>query len=96
MPESTNAPDANAAIPPTLSHVIGQRHVVEKLAVATEAAWSDGTPLDDLLLTGPPGVGKTMIAKVLAKEMAGEFKETMGQSLCARVFSQRSASNGLS
>lgn len=73
--------NANTAIPPTLSHFIGQRHIIEKLKIATEACWADNVPLDHVLLTGPPGVGKTMIAKVLAKEMAGEFKETMGQSL---------------
>jgi Holliday junction DNA helicase RuvB len=81
MPESERRDDANAAIPPTLSHVIGQRQVVEKLRIAVEAAWADSAPLDHVLLTGPAGVGKSMIAKVIAREMATEVHEAMGQSL---------------
>ena len=81
MPESTNAQDANAAIPPTLSHVIGQRQVVEKLRIGVEAAWADSAPLDHVLLTGPPGTGKSMLAKVIGAEMATEVVEAMGQSL---------------
>jgi len=83
MPNERPAADPNAAIPPTLSHVIGQRCVVEKLRIAVEAAWADSVPLDHVMLTGPPGVGKTLLANVLAREMAGEFKEVLGQGLCS-------------
>jgi len=81
MPDQIESPDANAAIPPTLSHVLGQRRVVEKLRIAVEAAWADSAPLDHVLLTGPAGVGKSMLAKVIAAEMATEVHEAMGQSL---------------
>ena len=84
MPNEQRAADPNAAIPPTLSHVIGQRRVIQKLSIAVEAAWADSVPLDHVLLTGPPGTGKTLLANVLAQEMAGEFKEVMGQGLCSR------------
>lgn len=81
MPNN-ESPEGNCnAIPPTLSHVIGQRQVVEKLRIGVEAAWADSVPLDHVLLTGPAGVGKSMLAKVIAAEMATEVHEAMGQSL---------------
>jgi len=82
MPYQPNPIDVNA-IPPTLGHVIGQKAVIEKLQIATDASWADSVPLDHVLLTGPPGTGKTLLANVLAKEMAGEFHEIMGQGLCS-------------
>lgn len=71
----------NDQSPPTLDHVIGQPQVVRKLKVGVEAAFADGDPLPHTLLTGPPGTGKTLLGKVLAKEMAGEFHEVLGQSI---------------
>lgn len=72
---------SNDAGPPTLDHVIGQPQVVAKLKVAVEAAFADSEPLPHTLLTGPPGTGKTLLGKVLAREMAGEFHEVLGQSI---------------
>ncbi len=73
--------NSNDAGPPTLDHVIGQPQVVAKLKVAVEAAFADSEPLPHTLLTGPPGTGKTLLGKVLAREMAGEFHEVLGQSI---------------
>lgn len=72
---------ASAVVPPTLDHVIGQPQVTAKLKVAVEAAFADQQPMAHVMLTGPAGVGKTMIAQVVAREMATEFVETLGQSL---------------
>ena len=76
-----NTNQYNEAIPPTLNHVIGQERVIQKLKVGVEASFADGNPLPHTILTGPPGTGKTMLSKVLAKEMAGEFFEALGQSV---------------
>ena len=67
--------------PPTLDHVIGQSQVIRKLKVAVEAAFADNDPLPHTLLTGPPGTGKSLLGKVLAREMASEFHEALGQSI---------------
>lgn len=80
MPDSTNA---NAHIPPTINHLIGQSHLIEKLRVALESSFADNRPLPHTLMTGPPGTGKTMLTKVLAREMASKYTEVMGQSLAS-------------
>tara|TARA_R110002072_G_scaffold293278_1_gene462510 strand:- start:526 stop:1533 length:1008 start_codon:yes stop_codon:yes gene_type:complete len=77
----TNTNQPVHPMPPTLNHVIGQQKVVAKLKVAVEASFADGDPLPHAILTGPPGTGKTMLSQVLAKEMAGEFHEILGQTI---------------
>jgi len=67
--------------PTSLAHLIGQRSVVEQVRVALDAAHQDAKTFDHALLVGPPGVGKTQTAKVVALEMAADFHEVLGQAV---------------
>lgn len=59
----------------------GQTKIVEKLQVFLTAAKKRGEPLDHVLLCGPPGLGKTTLAHLLAHEMGVEIKTTSGPAL---------------
>jgi len=67
--------------PPSLRHIIGHRHVVETLSVAVDAAFQDAKRLENCLLCGPPGLGKTTFAAVLARELCVPFMEILAQSI---------------
>ncbi len=64
--------------PKNLDEYVGQLSVVANLRVATEAARSRGEALDHVLLSGPPGVGKTSLAHVIAAELGVPVKATAG------------------
>jgi Holliday junction DNA helicase RuvB len=67
--------------PRTLAEYIGQEAMKANLAVFLEAARQRGEPLDHVLLYGPPGLGKTTLAHVIAREMGGQIRVTSGPSI---------------
>jgi len=67
--------------PRTLNDLIGQERVKENLTILIEAAKQRGDPLDHVLFYGPPGLGKTTLAHVLANEMNVNIKVTSGPAI---------------
>ena len=81
LPLADEAPFERALRPRTLDEYIGQREAVESLRVSVAAARQRGEGLDHVLLYGPPGLGKTTLAMILAQEMQGTIKTTSGPAL---------------
>jgi len=67
--------------PRRLDEFVGQERLKEQLAVAIEAAVARGEALDHVLLAGPPGLGKTSLAQIVAAEMGVAFVQTAGPAL---------------
>jgi holliday junction DNA helicase RuvB len=67
--------------PQRLAEFIGQDKVKENLAIAIEAARSRGEAMDHVLLYGPPGLGKTTLANIIANELGVAFQQTSGPTL---------------
>ena len=67
--------------PRRLAEFVGQSQLREQLAVAIEAASARGEALDHVLLAGPPGLGKTSLAQIIAAELGVAFVQTAGPAL---------------
>jgi Holliday junction DNA helicase RuvB len=67
--------------PRTLDEVIGQQRVREQLSLVLEAARARGRAPDHVLLSGPPGLGKTTLAMIIAAEMSSPLRLTSGPAI---------------
>ena len=74
--------DADATLrPKRLDEFVGQEALKEQLAVSIAAADARGDALDHVLLAGPPGLGKTSLAQIVAAELDVPFVQTAGPAL---------------
>ena len=98
-PEFSSSEDHDIEIslrPKVLDEYIGQDKVKENLSIYIEAARRRNEPLDHVLLYGPPGLGKTTLAGIIANEMGVNFRVTSGPAIekpgdLAGLLSQRSS-----
>ena len=74
-------PEIMSLRPQRLSEYVGQTEIVETLKIAIEAAMQRKEPIDHILFHGPPGLGKTTLAYIIANEMGSDITVTSGPAL---------------
>jgi Holliday junction DNA helicase RuvB len=79
--QSEDAPIERSLRPRRLAEYIGQHRVKETLQIFIDAARQRGEPLDHVLLYGPPGLGKTTLASIIAAEMGVNLRITSGPAI---------------
>ncbi|MBN1465335.1 Holliday junction branch migration DNA helicase RuvB [candidate division KSB1 bacterium] len=67
--------------PPSLKDFVGQEKLKSNLAVFIQAALERNEPLDHVMFFGPPGLGKTTLANIIAKELGSDIRTTSGPAL---------------
>jgi len=80
-PNDEPGEDDTSLRPLSLNDFLGQEKLKEKLAIFIQAARRRGEALDHTLFYGPPGLGKTTLAGIIAREMGGQLRVTTGPSL---------------
>src|SRR5678809_1494709 len=80
-PDPEDDGDSGSLRPTSLSTFVGQGRLKERLAIAIGAAQEREEPLEHALFHGPPGLGKTTLAHIIAEEMGGKLITTSGSAL---------------